>query len=617
MAPEINVPAKPMDPAETDPNQPVQKPAQPEIEASPTPSIDPDGESPQPDTAQAEDGDWEARLEAARAQTPGQSEEFYLNVLRAQDAAKAEQIQRDADKKAAEEAQAERMGDAIALIKAVIQDSAENAGAPFAEDALEAFEYLQENNLVEFHRQISALGKVCRCKTELNSVLRQRKRAAQEKTAGVETHHAYALEIIHEVFTRGEWSPVAYNSDLYILNVETSIWERIEFKSLVTCAANICDNRPNCTRLSDYESIATHILQICEKPDFFTSSATNGVACLDKFYSIQKGKISVDDLSPAHRQRFRLEFEPIQGEKPKHDKFLNETFYVASTADKGYDQVILMQEIYGAVMLGLMARHQKCVMQHDPYGRAGKGANQKILSALVPVEFQCAISPFDWNDKVLCAALAGVRLNRVGELDEKKAIPATQVKNLIGEDPITARPLYKPPFSFVNEAAHILSTNHLPKTNDHSDGFFARFLMVDFPNSRTKNGLPVIAGIADDIINTEMSSIAWWALEGALRLLNNGKFTETLAHQRLLGEWRMDTNSLELFIGTECVLGKDLYVARPKFNEAYESWCEDNRMHPFSRHKCFKLMLANAKNGITNERSNGVDWWRGIKLAAN
>jgi len=57
--------------------------------------------------------------------------------------------------------------------------------------------------------------------------------------------------------------------------------------------------------------------------------------------------------------------------------FLHETF-VSEHAGEEEEQVTLVQEIAGAIMLGLMPKHQKAVLFYEPYGRAGKGTLERI-----------------------------------------------------------------------------------------------------------------------------------------------------------------------------------------------------------------------------------------------
>ena len=139
-------------------------------------------------------------------------------------------------------------------------------------------------------------------------------------------------------------------------------------------------------------------------------------------------------------------------------------------------QVILIQEIVGAIMLGLMARYQKAVQFYDPFGRAGKGTLERMITGLIPDEFVSAVSPFKWDNEYYLASLAGSRLNTVGELSDSKPIPAAAFKTVTGGDLLTGRHPTHRPFTFKNEAAHLFMSNHLITTNDHSEALFTRWL---------------------------------------------------------------------------------------------------------------------------------------------
>ena len=88
----------------------------------------------------------------------------------------------------------------------------------------------------------------------------------------------------------------------------------------------------------------------------------------------------------------------------------------------------------------------------------------------------------------------------------------------------------------------------MPNTRDQSDAFFSRWLLVEFPNSRLRSGLPLDIGLAERILASELPGIAYWAMQGGLRLLQNGKFSDSMAGDRLMAKWRQSTNSLEEYI---------------------------------------------------------------------
>jgi putative DNA primase/helicase len=107
----------------------------------------------------------------------------------------------------------------------------------------------------------------------------------------------------------------------------------------------------------------------------------------------------------------------------------------------------------------------------------------------------------------------------VGELPENVAIPAAIFKSVIGGDLITGRHPTHRPITFKNEAAHVFMSNHLINSRDQSEAFFARWVIVEFPNSRLRSGLPIDPMIASRIIESETPGIAHWALQGAARML--------------------------------------------------------------------------------------------------
>ena len=56
------------------------------------------------------------------------------------------------------------------------------------------------------------------------------------------------------------------------------------------------------------------------------------------------------------------------------------------------------------------------------------------------------------------------------------------LKNSAGGDPIPAERKFQPPFKFVNYAKLLFSANEMPHTPDETDAFFARPIIINFPN---------------------------------------------------------------------------------------------------------------------------------------
>lgn len=92
----------------------------------------------------------------------------------------------------------------------------------------------------------------------------------------------------------------------------------------------------------------------------------------------------------------------------------------------------------------------------------------------------------------------------------------------------------------------MLCLKELPKTNDISNGFYRRFLIVPFNVQIPKNRIN--PNLAKEIIFNELSGIMNWALEGRKRLVKNGKFADspvmnaTLEEYKKMGQKKKKTN---------------------------------------------------------------------------
>lgn len=494
-------------------------------------------------------------------------------------------------------------GTVTRLVEKVTGDSA----AVLEKDAVAALAILKDHNPAEYERKRASI-KSANPKVSLASMDRAVKaQMADLQTA--ETHHGYAKSLLAEL-THEAWNPVGHHGELFVLNPATNIWESKPVEALIRKVAELHDGKANCERSGDYRAIADHAISLATDTAFFTEAPT-GIACSGGYYQIAGTEISLVPLTPEHRQRVMLGFTPEKMPTPLFDDFLHQTFQSAHEGEE-VQQINLLQEIAGSIMLGQLHKHQVAVLFYEPFGRAGKGTLEKQLRALVPKEFVTAISPFKWGQDYHVVTLAGKRLNVVGELPEGEAIPAAMFKTVLGGDLITGRHPTHRPLTFTNEAAHLFMSNHLITTKDQSEAIFARWIILEFPNSRLRSGLPLDKGLAQRIIDNELPGIAYWALEGAARLLRNGKLSASTAHDRLMAKWRRTTNSLEEFIHECCDLDKDGTYRRAQLYEDYAAWCSQNGRKPFAKGRVKELLEHNIGMGIRLVEVNGYETFRGL-----
>lgn len=426
------------------------------------------------------------------------------------------------------------------------------------------------------------------------------------------SHHGYAQRTL-EHFTVNGWTPVYHNGELFVLNKETAIWEPLDREELHRTVAEVNDGKRNCTKWSDYDGIVNQLMSIARDDDFF-DTAPVGVACSGSFYTVNGDVVDLVPLEASHRQRVMLDIAPQQMDTPMFYNFMHQTFR-SDVNKEEEEQQRLVQEIAGAVLLGVMPRYQKAVLFYDPLGRAGKGTLERIISRLVPDSFISAVSPFEWKKEYYVASLKGSRLNVVGELPEGESIPAASFKSVLGGDLIAGRQPSKPVVKFRNEAAHIFTSNHLITTRDHSEALFVRWLLVNFPNSLLKTGGDIDTGLADRIIAQEMPGIAWWALQGGIRLLQQGKFSSSVVHDQLMQKWRRSASSIDEFIHECCQFGDSLKVRRSSFNSAYKDWCHENGRKAHSSRNVKSQMESRVGLKVRFVLLDGHETIRGLSMS--
>jgi putative DNA primase/helicase len=497
-----------------------------------------------------------------------------------------------------------QLANAKGAVKCLLEKSKIDSAAPLEPEAIQALAEIKKNAPAEFARIRKDLKKT-------NKDVSLAELDAATKGISLETHHGYATDIISRL-TIGEWPPKAYEGDLYKVG-EDNLWIKHPIESVRTLVGETHDGKPNCQRSSDYSGIANHVIMLANDDTFFADAPT-GLATPDGFYQIRENQIVVEPLLPDHRQRVKIDVTPKKQSIPMFGRFLHETF-ASKVDEEKIQQLILLQEITGAIMVGIMAMHQKAVLFYDKYGRAGKGTLERIIAQLVPRPFITAVAPFQWDKEYYRASLIGFRFNTVGELPESKPIPAAVFKTVTGGDFLDGRHPSGRPITFKNEAAHLFMSNHLINTPDHSEAFFSRWLIVEFPNSRLRTGLPLDPGLAERIIEQELHGIAYWALIGAKRLMANGKFSQSITHDRLMAKWRRSTNSLEEFIFECCELvDQKEYIRRSDFYSEYKEWCSENGRKPFAKGRVLDLIAHNLGLGIIHTKLDGNEIFRCVKL---
>ncbi len=211
------------------------------------------------------------------------------------------------------------------------------------------------------------------------------------------------------------------------------------------------------------------------------------------------------------------------------------------------------------------------------------------------------------------ARLDGPRFVTAKEVDDGKRLSESLVKELTGQDVVTARFLYAEEFDFIPQFKLWLCTNNLPVIRGIDNAIWRRIMYVRFllnlePEQRD--------GDLPDKLWAEAPGILAWTVRGCLSWLGMGldppqEVIEATA------EYRANMDVLAGFIETKCFVAPEFSASTASLYQAYQEWAEEQGIPEKQRlkHKSFGSILG--KKGFQSKKAGGgVRTWCGLGLRA-
>lgn len=209
------------------------------------------------------------------------------------------------------------------------------------------------------------------------------------------------------------------------------------------------------------------------------------------------------------------------------------------------EKLMAVQEMLCVTLFAVASRYQRAfLLQGAP--KSGKSQLLKIASALVPDGSRCAVPPDAWADKFMPTMMNEKLLNVAGELSEKKIIDGQKFKDIIDGTEMSGQMKGGQIFMFRPTCAHWFAGNHYPKTDDTSEGFNRRWLMLQF--SRPVPAEERKLDFGDTIVAEEREGIVAWAVQAMPRLKAKNEFTIPASHQQMIREVANQNNSVRFFL---------------------------------------------------------------------
>ena len=191
--------------------------------------------------------------------------------------------------------------------------------------------------------------------------------------------------------------------------------------------------------------------------------------------------------------------------------------------------------------------------------------------------------------------LEGKLANLDGEVEPYDLMHIANLKKLTGMDSIVSNQKYKNQHSFINVAKLLFALNSLPKIklNDAEvDSFLSRIIIVNFIHSHADDADPTLK----DRLETEISGIFNWMLEGLKRLKNNNfLFSNTHSITEKARIYALTSDPLKVFCDNLIVPGDDEFEPKNLYS-IFLKFCSYNNVDPSMNVKSllsFQRQLSN------------------------
>jgi len=181
------------------------------------------------------------------------------------------------------------------------------------------------------------------------------------------------------------------------------------------------------------------------------------------------------------------------------------------------------------------------------------------------------------------ASLFGKLANIADDLPSKALTTTGVFKMLTGGGVIKGEKKFQDPFSFMNIAKLIFSTNTVPDAKDESDAFFRRWKIIDF--EETFNGDKRNPHLINELTTKKaLSYFLNLALEGLERVLKRGGFVED---KEIREKYKRKSNPVYAFEEEHLEESPDNWISKQDLYNYFIQYCRKNNIPALSQKAFF------------------------------
>jgi putative DNA primase/helicase len=243
-------------------------------------------------------------------------------------------------------------------------------------------------------------------------------------------------------------------------------------------------------------------------------------------------------------------------------------------------------------------------------GSNGKSKFLKIIEKFISVD-NCASTSLDVliNSRFESANLFKKLVCTMGETNFNTMNRTEMLKRLSGQDLVGFEFKGKNSFSGYSYAKLLISTNTLPETTDRTDGFYRRWIIVDFPN-RFSGDIDILKTIPE----SEFNNLSRKVLNILPNLLSYMRFTNVGTLEDRKKRYENKSNPLPKFLEEFTTNLSDGCIFKWEFNARYNDYLKQNNLRSQSDTEIGIKMKALdfVDRRITTDSGKTLRVWEGI-----
>ncbi|MGL5674960.1 MAG: phage/plasmid primase, P4 family [Cellulosilyticaceae bacterium] len=268
----------------------------------------------------------------------------------------------------------------------------------------------------------------------------------------------------------------------------------------------------------------------------------------------------------------------VKGAKaPTWEKFIDEIFL----GDK--ELIRYVQKAIGYSLTGFT--REQCMFIGYGDGANGKGVFKDILSYVLNDYVKCpqaeTISQIRQGSEASPDIVNLMDARFVVCVESNKGVRFNEglIKQLTGEDKVTARRLYCEPVSFTPQFKLWLFTNHTPEIVGTDTGIWRRLKIIPFALDLAEDKKD--RDLKDKLMK-EVEGIFWWCIQGIDMYLEEG-LKEPQVMIDIAREFRGESDLLGQFLCDSVIAKEGNRVQAKELYSQYLEWCRENNETPDNR----------------------------------